>query len=78
MIAANVGAETRMNYTVHGDTVNLAARLEQLNKQHKTRTLCCNTTAGALGLDTCRLVAHTAIRGRLGEIDIYDPGERVR
>ena len=34
--------------TVHGSTVNLAARLEQLNKEFSTRVLVCQTTANAL------------------------------
>jgi len=47
-IVGNMGAETRFNYTAFGDSVNLAARLEGLNKTygtsllvgHGTRELC--------------------------------------
>ena len=34
-----VGIPERVHYTVHGDDVNIAARLEQLNKQKGTRIL---------------------------------------
>lgn len=35
---------TRQTYTVYGDTVNLAQRLEQLNKELGTLCLICRTT----------------------------------
>jgi adenylate cyclase len=38
-VAGNMGTDNKMNYTIMGNTVNLAARLEGVNKQYGTRIL---------------------------------------
>ena len=48
MIAGNVGAETVMSYTVIGDSVNLGARLESLNKEYGTHILISEATRASL------------------------------
>ena len=48
MVAGNIGSDTIMSYTVIGDTVNLGARLESLNKDYGTRIIISEATREAL------------------------------
>ncbi|MDP6429750.1 MAG: adenylate/guanylate cyclase domain-containing protein [Rhodospirillales bacterium] len=78
VFAGSVGAGDRLNYTVHGDAVNIAARLEQLNKQFGTIVLISEETkslaeklAGETGEFEFRAMGAMPIRGKTEEISVY-------
>lgn len=73
LIAGNVGGGGRQCYTVHGDTVNLAARLEAMNKQLGTEILISEASAKHLPDFELRSQGMTEVRGLSGKIEIFSP-----
>lgn len=72
VIGGDIGAGRRMNFTLLGDTVNLAARLEELNKQYGTRILASQSTRDACG-ETFRFdsLGSVTVRGRSESVAIF-------
>jgi class 3 adenylate cyclase len=71
LIAGNVGGGGRQSYTVHGDAVNLAARLEALCKEYGTSLLLSATTAKALPHAKLIVVGDIAVRGLSKPVTLF-------
>jgi adenylate cyclase len=71
VVAGAIGARGRLNYTVHGDAVNLAARVEALNKEYGRRLLITESTAAQIVDDRLLEVGETTVRGQTRSIRLF-------
>lgn len=71
LIAGNVGGGGRQTYTVHGDTVNMAARLEAMNKELGTSILISESTADRIPGSCLRKIGNVDVRGQSGQFQVF-------
>lgn len=74
VVAGNVGARNRLNYTVVGDTVNVAARLESVPGDFSCMIVIGEQTAALLGDEIAlRELDRIAVKGRDTPLRIFEP-----
>ena len=76
VFAGIVGGQGRLNYTVHGDAVNVAARLESLNKEYNTSILLSKATKLLIGDKIREQILLTpmgklSVRGKTNDIRVF-------
>ena len=72
VLAANIGSPDRLSYTLVGDTVNVASRLQELNKEFNTEIILSGATRARTNGDfLLQELPATRVKGKSGAIQIF-------
>jgi len=73
VVVGNIGSENTRSYTVVGDSVNLAARLDRANRVYRTQILINESTAQAIGSEfELREIDTISVKGKTETTRIFE------
>jgi adenylate cyclase len=72
VVAANIGSPDRLSYALVGDTVNLASRLQNLNKEMGTDVILSSTTKARLAASLAlKPLPPKQVKGKSQSVEVY-------